>query len=248
MKTVLFPLFLIVCSAAAQTPEPALTPTTGQGADTMWIVQQTKPFPFTAHDYALSRINELRDYERSKGTDRTTDYMYRFIGGTSPGKEQSVAITDGKVELENMTMEDAVLLLYSSEADRTLTSMKEWDRQEKMREEAKASIPPDKMKVGPDKWNVHNLPAWSKDPTVMADTTCALKRIRILEDGYNKPDSMLHEMLHAATGCSQDIELHRTIYAMTPKLLKMLQENPDLVKYLTAPPVKAEPKKNEVKP
>lgn len=56
------------------------------------------------------------------------------------------------------------------------------------------------------------------------------------------------ESLDRMKGCSHDLELHRTIYAMTPKLLKMLQENPDLVKYLTTPPVKpAEPKKDEVK-
>lgn len=236
---------LIVCSAGAQTPVP---PVVMDGTGLSYWVQTSTQFPLNAHNYALSRINELHDYMKARGSNQSVDYVYRFIGGPSPGKEQSVAIEDGKVELENITMEDAVLLLYSSEAERTLESMKEWDRRGKEREERIADKPPDKMKVGPDKWDVHNLPAWSTDGTLLGDTNCADKRIRLLETGYGKPDSMLHEMLHAATGCSHDLELHRTIYAMTPKLLKMLQENPDLVKYLTTPPVRpAEPKKDEVK-
>lgn len=244
MKALLFAclLPLINCPSGAQTPTPPLVV---EGTDQSYWVQPATPLPMNAHDYALSRISELHDYMKARGSNQAEDYVYRFIGGRSPGKEQSVAIKDGKVELENMTMEDAVLLLYSTEADNTLTSMKEWDRNEK---ERIASKPPDKMKVGPDKWNVHNQPAWSTDGTVLADTDCASKSIRILETGPGKPDSMLHEMLHAATGCSHNLELHRTIYAMTPKLLKMLQENPDLVKYLTQPIVKpTEPKKGELK-
>lgn len=82
-----------------------------------------------------------------------------------------------------------------------------------------------------------SAPDGSIGTNILGDTNCTLKRVRLTVHGADKQDSMMHEMMHVATGCKTDPELHSLIYALAPGILKMLQENPDLVKYLTTKPI-----------
>jgi hypothetical protein len=103
-------------------------------------------------------------------------------------------------------------------------------------EQATASVPPAHFKSGKADWDVLNIPAWSTNDGLMADTNCYLKRIRVKEDGSDKPDSVLHELLHVATKCDPSPRVHEIIYGLAPALLKILQDNPDMVAYLMTKP------------
>lgn len=80
-----------------------------------------------------------------------------------------------------------------------------------------------------EKYSQQNLPDWSNN------TNCGLKRIRIVDSTRLKRQVVLHEMMHEASNCSQDPELHWFITAMAPKLEKLMQENPKLTLWLTTP-------------
>lgn len=220
-----FYVMFTISAALAQTPTFTAVPDTSGG---FMFIGQTA-MPKNTHDFAVERINAYHDYKLSKGIPITVDYMF-----TINGANQSFAVDkDGHVSLREISLEDAFLLLYSMQTDNLMDKEKRWDAEEEAREKARADKPPDKLKVGTRDWDVHSLPAWSRDTTLMADTNCDLRRVRVLETSRDKQDSMLHEILHIATGCNHSLELHRTIYAITPRLLKLLQANPDVVDYLT---------------
>lgn len=223
-----------------------------QGTDPKGILQwssdpifalSSEPTPNNAHEFAVREINKYMDWAASPRkigefytTPRTTALTYIYTAnGTA---QQSFSIGhDGAIELNKITIEDALLLLYSNQATQQLEREREWDRLARAREEEAKSVPPVKLK-GPkgESYRVKNLPRWSPDKTLLGDSACTLKRVRILETDNQKRDTVLHEMMHVATSCREDASLHRAIYALTPGILKMLQDNPDLVKYLTEKP------------
>lgn len=82
-----------------------------------------------------------------------------------------------------------------------------------------------------------------KGRTLVGTTTVATHEIEIksgqkLED---EKDSVLHELIHSAFGSSTDELLNRkwseeqATYKLTPKLLRIIRDNPRLLEYLTQP-------------
>lgn len=189
-------------------------------------------------EFALQRIAALEDYEKS----RSSEYGdFKYSTATLPGFSfvinngpvQSFTVhRDGKIDLDGLTLEDAVLVLYSEEADRQLVDLQRFDSEEKQREEARKSVPPKNFRLGKKQWSMSNQPDWSHG-AVLGDTNCGLKRVRILETDPDKRGTVMHELMHVASGCQDNAGLHNLIYQLAPNLVKLLRENPDVVEYLT---------------
>lgn len=207
-----------------------------------------EPVPSNAHEYAIQEFKEYYDYS---SRDRVPDQFFMVHRSTftfAGGAKQGFSIDkDGEIALQNMTLEDALLSTVALQSRESLDRMKEWDRKEKAKEVAKASVPPSRVRLGTAKWNMENIPDWSQGK-YLGTTYCGLNKVKILEDGPDKQGTVMHEMMHVVSGCKDNPEIHSLITQIAPGLVRLLQENPDLVKYLTTPSVKpAEPKKDEEK-
>lgn len=180
-----------------------------------------------AHGYALSVIKEFADYQKSKNATRGNSYWYgiTYMHGSTI---QSVGVNQdtGMPELHNISLDDAFLLMYSTEVGVMLADEKRFDDKER----AIASIPPLKLKATGKTYKVQNVPQWNAN--VAADTNCGLNRVRLVDRFPDKKDSLLHEMMHIATNCDATPALHRAITRLAPELLKLMRENPDMVAYL----------------
>lgn len=200
----------------------------------LFSVHQETTTPKNVHDYALSRIKALNDY-MTLSSKLAGGNTYLFVFRGFGAEDQSLAIDkDGNIRLKNMSTEDALLMLYAIKADEDLARYEQWDREEREREEERKSIPPSPIRVGIKTWNIFNEPTpWSKTEGVLADTNCYLGRIRSLKTDGAKRSSVMHEILHVASNCREDHNMHAAIYVLAPALVKILQDNPDLVDYLT---------------
>lgn len=200
------------------------------------VTQNTPDLPHDIHGYAMSYIHDFNTYEDSKSNGEakySTESLYVYSSGD---KKQTISVDrNGKVTLDGVTMEDAFLLLYANTLEERMNRQFAYDKQEKDHEEAKKDVTPHKMIYQGNPWDIDELPDWSKGK-VLGDTRCSLKKIRILEDRTDKRGTMLHELMHVASGCKDNFEIHSLISQMGPGLLKILQDNPDIVDYLTKRP------------
>ncbi|HYY68916.1 MAG TPA: hypothetical protein VE734_04225 [Terriglobales bacterium] len=82
------------------------------------------------------------------------------------------------------------------------------------------------------------------DDSAVREGWCAAKGHIYLVTGrtlQQERTTLLHEIQHAILGTEHSDEettYHDFIYKLSPKLLQVLQENPDLLSYLTAPGTK----------
>lgn len=199
------------------------------------IVELDTPTPTDAHTYALQTIATWKKYiEQTTGGHYYSDFQYnmKFMNG-----DQSFAIKDGKVFFQNISAEDAVLLMFSDVARRQMADWEAYEKQKRQEEAEIASVPPAIIKAHGGTWNVQNIPDWSKGK-YLGLTFCNLNLIDILNTDPNKRATVMHEAMHVASGCRDTPGYHDAISDLSPKLLKLLQDNPDLVQYLfsDAPP------------
>lgn len=202
--------------------------------------------PNNAREYALDVFRRKRDYEekrmalineRLKKQGRETWNFtrqgpnYTFIG--IDGRHQSFRIDDdsGKVEYENLSPEDALLMVVAFHAESQLTEIREYDRQKDQELEERESKPPVHMSVAGVKWAIVPKPTKAMKGT-LGQTDCTLKKVLIDKNDSEKRDTVMHELMHVATGCYLGQNEHAFIFRTTPGLLKLLQDNPDLADYL----------------
>lgn len=230
-------MVMMAMTMAAQAQQTIVfTPPIYNIGDASYVWQSDPDAPHDMHSYAMSQIRDFNDYEDSKSNLAAkfpTDFLYMY---TSRDNRQTIAVDrDGKVTLDGVTMEDAFLMLYSDRLKETMDRQFIWDQQEKDRQEAKKDVTPHEVMYHGNPWEIAERPDWSKGK-VLGDTRCSLKSIRILEDRTDKRGTMLHELMHVASGCKDNFEIHSLISQIEPGLLKILQDNPDMVDYLTKKP------------
>jgi hypothetical protein len=200
--------------------------------------------PMTLREFALQRIGALEDYAKSRpaedgGFTYAAPVAPSFSFKVSNGPVQSFTVhRDGKIDLHGLTLEDAFLALYSNEVDRQLEELRRFDAAEKERELSRKSVPPKSFRLGKKRWSMSNQPDWSGG-TVLGDTNCDLARVRILDADPDKRGTVMHELMHVASGCRDDPGLHDLIYRLAPNLVRLLRENPDVAAYLTGAPTAA---------
>lgn len=103
---------------------------------------------------------------------------------------------------------------------------------------------PRKILVAPFEYTVARVPGLSG---AGASGTCSPDDTRILIDGTlsggAEKDTLLHEILHALLGQTDVVRRLKEVdpnleedmvYSLTPRLLSLLLENPELVEYLTS--------------
>jgi hypothetical protein len=222
---------LATMTALGQNPDPPKTD--GFAFSSLGYVP---PMPMNVHDYALQKVKEYDDYQRSRDRqfmDVEMPYIFSFHGPNGVNEQSFAVHKDGTIDFTNVTPDDVILWLYAFDLERRLSVQQKFDKADDERKEAESSVPPARFRIGPQHWHTENVPDWSLGSGVLADTNCNAKRLRFIIHGPNKQTSMMHELLHVATGCKDNLEVHSWIYEASPTLLKLLQENPDLVKYLT---------------
>jgi hypothetical protein len=113
--------------------------------------------------------------------------------------------------------------------------------------------PPRQIKIGavvytielvekvPPAGDASSLAGKACDENAVKEGWCAAKDHIYLEDKrtlQQERTTLLHEIQHALLGTEHSKEettSHHFIYKLSPKLLQVLQDNPDLLIYLTAP-------------
>lgn len=194
--------------------------------------------PHNAHEMALEEFRRYRDYQENKPKSYGSlypnidhEFVISYTASFKDQPSQSFTIEmDGTITLNNITAEDALLLLASDMSRNNLTSMKEFDRQQAQRDEERKVNPPTKLRAGKKNFKVSSVPLL--DNGVLGNTNCSTQHINILMSDGAKRVGVLHEMMHVATGCDGSSSLHRAIYRLQVPLLKLLQDNPDMVDYL----------------
>lgn len=226
--------FLFAATAVAQTPTKPVDPTNEVTFQLGAKAMEIDP-PKSWRDWALEQIKYHREYEAKKdakfGVKDRGDSPELTYFSSMGGKESraSVSVEDGKVKIDgDMTMED-VLLVLIAEKDANQRSLEErWDRDE----EARKQKVPDHVIVGGRKWPVISAPNWEfRGDGVLADTNCALRKIHVLDTDRNKPDSVMHELMHVASGCNPSPALHRFIYETSQGMVNILHDNPEIADY-----------------
>lgn len=211
------------------------TPKTPDAIEYFGIISPVESQPQSVREYAQSIIKEYSEYMISHG--HFTDYTVMVFSFTGATYNSSFAIEkDGSITLNHISAEDALLAMAAIRAGDSLREMQLWDRDETKRKQAEASVPPTDFRYGTTHWKTQKAKDGTIGDGVLADTNCTLKRVRLTIHGEDKQDSMMHEMMHVVTGCDFNPELHGLIYELAPGIVKILQENPDLVKYLTTKP------------
>ena len=202
--------------------------------------------PKNAHEYALQTFKEWKEYMDARDARLTAKMAAkgltlipsdvhnseRYISSPFGGEIRTISIDEnGNIILTNTTMEEAILLVVANEMNRELDNIKIWDADDAARDAAKKSVPPSTMKVGAASVRIEDQSLWAA--YTLGDTNCATRKINLLNDSSEKKSTLLHEMMHVATNCNAAPALHRAITQMAPALLKLLQDNPEIVKYLT---------------
>jgi len=218
-------LFLLAALFSILIPSCLLN---GQSSSGVYIQSEIGANTPYAHDYAMSKIKAYEDYQKQKHGPPEHFFKYMFNSGKSVDM-QEFSVSDGEIKLENISLEDAFLLLYSNEVEKAMSREKDWDAIQT----AMKNIPPKKFILDKHYWTVEDTPDWSKGK-ILGDTTCGLQRVRVLATNLDKEGTVMHELMHVASGCEDNAELHSLITKMAPKLLVILQENSDLTAYLTS--------------
>jgi hypothetical protein len=206
-----------------------------------------QPAPKTTREYAVSLLHTYRDYMMKRDAERegkpdaqgitwTTSSIpgaYWYAESINAGGSKVSIDFDGKVSYsgKELTAEDALVLLVAIQLDQQLKEMEEQDKQEARAKEERASVPPAKLKSGQKTFDVRNV-AKVDNKNSLGSTNCDYDHIRILMTDPNKRVGVLHEMMHVATWCNADPALHKAIYELQYPLLKLMQDNPDMVDYL----------------
>ena len=115
------------------------------------------------------------------------------------------------------------------------------------------SAPPRRLRIGasvylielvekvPPAGEVSGLAGKACDANAVRNAWCTAKGRIYLESGrtlQQERTTLLHEIQHILLGTEtsdDDITAHQFIYKLSPKLLQVLQDNPELYSYLTAP-------------
>jgi hypothetical protein len=93
----------------------------------------------------------------------------------------------------------------------------------------------------PPAGEVSGLAGKTCDDNAFRHRWCTTKRRIYLESGrplQQERTTLLHEIQHVLLGTQtsdEEITNHEFIYKLSPKLLQVLQDNPELYSYLTAP-------------
>lgn len=183
--------------------------------------------PKTVREYAMQQFKEFNDYNKLNGMDHQEFSLTWQSGGTY---QEAIINGDGKVVLNNMTLEDALLYLVATQIGDELRKEYKWDTEKKKAEEERKTNPPTTLKSSKGIYKitpVHKLPA-----DILATTNCRENDIDVLISQNTKRASVLHEMMHVATDCDGSPSLHRSIYELSNPLLKLMQDNPAMVDYL----------------
>jgi hypothetical protein len=205
-----------------------------------------QPTPKSPREYAVSILHNYRDYMAKRDAERegkpdaqgitwTTSSVpgaYWYAESINAGGSKVSIDFDGKVTYsgKELTAEDALVLLVAIQLDQQLKEMEEQDRKEAEAKEEQASVPPTTLKAGKKTFAVKNVPKVAGG--ALGNTNCGYDRIHILMSDPNKRVGVFHEMMHVATWCNGDPALHRSIYQLEYPLLKLMQDNPDMVDYL----------------
>ncbi len=198
-----------------------------------------KPELGNAHEYALDSIRRYSDYmnkPRPYGNgfriDTDKDLVFRYVfhvGSNQDGYQEFTVTPEGKIELHNISIEDALLSLVANQTREWLDSAQRYDAQEEKAEAERSSHPPTRLKAHGKSIKISNVSEIG--PGIYGQTNCKVGTIKILMSDEAKRETVLHEMMHIASNC--DDKVHRAIYELSSPLLKMLQDNPDMVDYLT---------------
>jgi hypothetical protein len=209
------------------------------GQDTYYHIGDWQPshlYPKNAREGALQAIQEYDDYTMTRNSylvpasinDNAIVYEWKY--GNDPNGWQSFKLsTDGKFTFENISAEDALLAVMGNKLRDSLNHMKREDAAEAERQKERDSIPPETLKSKKYTYKISSVPEFPGD--VLAVTHCNTARIESLISDEHKRISIMHEMMHVATNC--DPKVHTAIYELAAPLLKMLQDNPNMVDYLT---------------
>jgi hypothetical protein len=101
---------------------------------------------------------------------------------------------------------------------------------------------PHSFRVGRQAWTVdlHRSPMIVNQMEVMGYTDCASHRIllEVPRPANDLAEALLHEVLHAATGCTSKITdihggMHGAIWEISTPLRQILADNPQLTRYLS---------------
>ena len=230
MKRIAFAIVIVLAGTLVQGQQASGTITVSGSI----LVSPWKPH--TAHEYVLSVLQDVKDYKATHSDSSRSFFAGGtwYVGNIGPDlTSQNFAVDlDGHIHLENISLEDAFLSVWASRLSEEMLEWKRFDQEE----QAKKDVPPTQFKAFGTRYTMLSLPDWSNG-TALGDTTCGLQRVRVLETNTDKKATVMHELMHVATHCNADPKLHAAITALAPSLLKLLRENPDLVRYLLKPEV-----------
>lgn len=206
----------------------------------------SQPSPKDAHELAVQELKKAEQLRHEHAAHMVGEHYSKLVAGPSTGtvvysvsvggKQQSFSVDpDGKVTYTDITPEDALLMVIAQKERHDAELDLQWDREDEAAQEERRSQPPEFFKDGATTWTIGEYPEqWEKN--TLATTYCGFDYIRLLEADGAKRDSLLHEVMHVATNCDNDPMLHKAIYQLAPGLLRLLQDNPELVRYLTKKP------------
>lgn len=248
MMRLIVAMFLIAASCGAQ-DKPKSGDVAPLCSTEKYCFSETNPYiggmpyitmedaPVSIHDYMISQVKQWTAHEKDKYPGVQVLMPLNIAYTTKDGKRSSLIVDeDGELHFDNMTAEDALLMLISEEIYRTMESNKLSDYYEAEHKKAMADIPPPKVKVEGKYWPIWNVPQYDQDANILASANCNARWIKVRDDRTEKRTSVMHELMHVATGCDKDEKLHSVIYRMAPALLKLMQDNPDVVNYLMTKP------------
>ena len=227
----------------------AILPSMGLQAQSDATVPQNPPaFGFSLQPTIQAYIDaKIKEYKEDRGLTPTQNIcVYLSNVGANYCSVLSFG-EDGKIVHEGMTTEQALALYFIQYKDQNIQEWQEFNTRMEKAAFSRSLTPPSKIKVGSQQYILQHLEEWTKNPYVAADTNCSLKRVRIMQSDGSKQDSVLHEMMHVTSHCDTNIGTHRAIYQMSNNLLKILQDNPDLVEFLMKKPPVAEAKPTPIK-
>src|ERR1039457_88372 len=124
--------------SAVSTASGTLTFSSGTST---WL--PTTFFNRSAHEYALATMKEYQDYLKLYHSDMPDTELNFAVGNLPNGDMQSFTVfPNGKVELKNITIEDAFLSLYADRVKDDLVELKKIDAEDRERTRERKSIPP----------------------------------------------------------------------------------------------------------
>lgn len=217
----LFIAFLLSPSVMAQTIV--------SGSGEVWTIQSVNALE-TKYDFMQNARDQLKAYRDLQGGQNVVLWQIneQYVG--EPEQRRSLVIEpDGSLTLKGNWTEHEWLLMF---AGQTAERHAESDRRIRAEFAALKDTPPAKLVTRATPVKVRDVNRWS--PYIEADANCLLHRIRIVntEASTDKRVSLIHEMMHVSSNCSQNEQLHRAIQQIAPKFLELMRNNPDTVAWL----------------